>query len=148
MEYYYYSPPQDEIRQLYARCDAWITSSRSEGFNLPALEAMACRTPVVSTRAGWPEEAVKTGWNGVLVDIEDVQGIAQGVEWVLSLEDQAWRTVSANAYATAAAGSWQQSAELFEQALKHACHRAALGEIAGACALEAGNGHMRDSSHA
>jgi hypothetical protein len=31
------------------KCDAWMTCSRSEGFNLPALEAMACRTPVVLT---------------------------------------------------------------------------------------------------
>ena len=68
------SPPQDALRTLYSQCDAWITASRSEGFNLPALEAMACRTPVVATRSGWPAEAVKTGSNGVLVDIDDVAG--------------------------------------------------------------------------
>src|SRR5208282_5263036 len=51
-----------------------LTASRSEGFNLPAMEAMACRTPVVSTRTGWPAEAVKTGINGVLVDVEDQVG--------------------------------------------------------------------------
>ena len=46
---FFHLPPQHEIRNLYASCDVWITASRSEGFNLPALEAMACRTPVVST---------------------------------------------------------------------------------------------------
>ena len=45
---FFHLPPQDELRNLYARCDVWLTASRSEGFNLPALEAMACRTPVVS----------------------------------------------------------------------------------------------------
>ena len=126
-------PSQDEIRNLYARCDVWITASRSEGFNLPALEAMACRTPVVSTRTGWPEEAVKSGWNGVLVDIDDVRGLADGVEWVLSRGDEEWRSLSANALATASAGSWQESAKLFEKALEHACMRAARGEILGGC---------------
>ena len=106
----FFSPAQDQIRDLYARCDVWITASRSEGFNLPALEAMACRTPVVATRTGWPEEAVKTGANGVLIDIDDVIGLAEGVKWVLSRGDDDWRQLSSNAHATASAGSWEESA--------------------------------------
>jgi glycosyltransferase involved in cell wall biosynthesis len=50
---FFHSPPQDYLRKLYARCDVWITASRSEGFNLPAMEAMACRTPIVATPTGW-----------------------------------------------------------------------------------------------
>ena len=125
------SPAQDEIRNLYARCDVWVTASRSEGFNLPAMEAMACRTPVVATRTGWPEEAVETGRNGVLVDIDDVNGLADGMEWVLSRSDSKWRELSENAYATASVGSWEESAKLFESALLRACERATRGEIAG-----------------
>jgi glycosyltransferase involved in cell wall biosynthesis len=125
---FHYSPPQNEIRNLYARCDAWITASRSEGFNLPALEAMACRTPVVSTKTGWPEEAIKSGWNGMLVDIDDVQGLAQAITWVLSRSDPEWRVLSANAYGTASEGSWEESARMFERALKHARARVAQGE--------------------
>ena len=128
---FFFCPPQDQIRNLYSRCDLWITASRSEGFNLPAMEAMACRTPVVSTRTGWPEEAVKTGINGVLVDIEDQVGLAKGVQWVLSRNDKDWRRLSSNAYATVASSSWQASAEMFEKALQHACRRSTRGEIAG-----------------
>lgn len=126
-----YRPPQDEIRNIYARCDVWVTASRSEGFNLPAMEAMACRTPVVSTRTGWPEEAVKSGWNGVLVDVDDVDAIARGIEWVLSQTDEAWRTLSSNAFATVAESSWDVSAAMFEKALVNAKERAARSEIAG-----------------
>jgi hypothetical protein len=39
------NPPQARIRDIYSRCDAWLFASRSEGFGLPILEAMACRTP-------------------------------------------------------------------------------------------------------
>jgi glycosyltransferase involved in cell wall biosynthesis len=131
-----YSPPQDEIRNFYASCDLWLTASRSEGFNLPAMEAMACQTPVVSTNTGWPSEAIKSGWNGVLVDVGDVAALTEGAEWVLSRNDEAWRELSANAYATATAGSWRRSAELFENALKHACQRAARGEILGGPSAE------------
>lgn len=126
-----FSPPQRTIRELYARCDAWITASRSEGFNLPALEAMACRTPVVSTKTGWPEKGIKCRWNGALADIEDVKGLAKGAAWILSRSDAEWRDVSANAYATALTGSWHDSVKMFEAALENARRRAARGEIDG-----------------
>ena len=128
-----FSPPQNEIRNIYARCDVWVTASRSEGFNLPAMEAMACRTPVVATRTGWPEEAVKSGWNGILVDVDDTRTLAEGVSWVLSRRDEEWRLLSANAYATVESSSWRASAEMFEKALEHACQRSSRGEIAGRC---------------
>jgi glycosyltransferase involved in cell wall biosynthesis len=118
---FYYSPNQDKIRDLYAQCDAWLTASRTEGFNLPAMEAMACRTPVVSTRAGWPEEAVVTGKNGVLVNVDDVDAMTQGALSILSLSDDSWREMSENAYQTVASSSWEESAYQFEKALEHAC---------------------------
>jgi glycosyltransferase involved in cell wall biosynthesis len=124
-------PPQDEIRNLYSQCDVWITASQSEGFNLPAMEAMSCRTPVVATGTGWPAEAVKTGRNGVLVDINDRSALAQGVEWVLSRSDLEWRELSANAYATAAVGSWQESVKMFEESLERARRRSSNGEVGG-----------------
>jgi glycosyltransferase involved in cell wall biosynthesis len=126
-----HAPPQDSIRTLYAQCDVWVTASRGEGFNLPALEAMACRTPIVSTRTGWPAEALETGRNGVLVDVGDQDALAKGILDVLSLSPAEWRALSDRAYETACAGSWEESARRFEQALLRARERAARGEIAG-----------------
>lgn len=130
------APPQDVLRSIYSQCDVWITASRSEGFNLPALEAMACRTPIVATRTGWPAEAVETGANGVLVDIDDLAAVASGAEWILSRAAAEWQSLSDGAYATSQVGSWEESAAAFEAALRRACHRAAHGEIAGECATE------------
>ena len=120
---FYYSPDQDKIRDLYAQCDVWLTASRTEGFNLPAMEAMACRTPVVSTKAGWPEEAVVTGRNGVLVEVDDVEALTQGAASILSLSDDSWREMSRNAYDTVASSSWQESTGQFEIALQRAYSR-------------------------
>lgn len=130
---FHHLPAQDTIKDLYAQCDVWITASRSEGFNLPAMEAMACRTPVVATRTGWPEEAVVTGKNGVLVDIDDINGLVRGVEHVLNLPDKEWSQMSSHAFETVASSSWDASAMLFEEALKNACTRANNGEILGCC---------------
>jgi glycosyltransferase involved in cell wall biosynthesis len=96
------------------------------------MEAMACRTPVVATRTGWPAEALETGKNGVLVDVDDVDGLAGAVEWTLSLPEEEWKELSRQAFESATAGSWEESARQFEQALNRARDRAARGEIAGA----------------
>lgn len=116
---FYLAPPQDNIRHLYGRCDVWITASRSEGFNLPAMEAMACRTPVVATPTGWPKESIVTGRNGVLV-AADAASVAQGTAWVFERSEEEWKALSASAGETAAAGSWQKSSEMFEESLNRA----------------------------
>jgi glycosyltransferase involved in cell wall biosynthesis len=118
---FHLEPPQDRLRDLYRQCDVWLAASRSEGFNLTAMEAMSCRVPVVSTRTGWPEEAIVAGQNGVLVDVDDIDGIVDGAVWVLGLDDKAWRAISEYAYQTVADSSWENSARLFEQALMKAC---------------------------
>jgi glycosyltransferase involved in cell wall biosynthesis len=115
---FFLDPPQDQIRDLYARCDVWLTASSTEGFNLPAMEAMACRTPIVSTRAGWPAEAVKSGWNGMLLDVDaDKEELSRAIEWVLLQTEQEWMELSSNAFRTVAESSWEKSADLFEAAL-------------------------------
>lgn len=111
------APEQDRIRELYAQCDVWLTASRSEGFNLPAMEAMACRTPVVSTRTGWPAEAVIDDYNGMLAEIDDVTGLISGVEKILSGSLEEWCLMSENAFQTVSLSSWDKSIVLFEQAL-------------------------------
>ncbi len=112
-----YSPAQDKIKDIYATCDVWMTASRNEGFNLTAMEAMACRTPIVATDTGWPSEAIQTYKNGMLVKIDDVDGMAQGATWVLGLGNSDWQTLSEAAFLTTESSSWQRSADLLEQAL-------------------------------
>ena len=110
-------PSQQEIREIYASCDVWLTASRSEGFNLPAMEAMACRTPVISTLTGWPEEAIKADYNGALTAINDVDGLSGALIKILSLPAEKWSILSENAFQTVASSSWDEAAKSFEQAL-------------------------------
>jgi glycosyltransferase involved in cell wall biosynthesis len=41
-----------QLNALYSVADAYVTPYRAEGFNLPALEAQACGTPVIATQGG------------------------------------------------------------------------------------------------
>lgn len=128
---YFVAPSQDKICEIYNACDVWLTSSRSEGFNLPAMEAMACRTPVVSTRTGWPEEAIRPSFNGLLFDVDDINGLAGGLQSILSSTKETWAALSLNAFETVRESSWEASSLKFEAALVRARDRAEHGETLG-----------------
>lgn len=65
--------------------------SRSEGFPLAIVEAMLAARPVVATRVGSIPEAVKHGETGLLVDKDDVDGLAVALRYLqdnLGLRDR------------------------------------------------------------
>jgi len=71
--------PTQELLYLYRRATLLVVPSRFEGFGLPAVEAMACGTPVVACRAGALAEVMKLGDGGVVVPRDDPAALAQGV---------------------------------------------------------------------
>lgn len=115
-------PAQDRIKDIYASADAWLFSSRQEGFGLPLLEAMASRTPVVATPAGAAQEVLEDG-GGILVPPEDPQAMAEALLSVVNMNEPVWRTLSDKAHSVACRYSWEQSAELFEAALERAIEK-------------------------
>ena len=124
---FHYRPPQDQIRELYAQCDAWLFSSRTEGFGLPILEAMACRTPVIGTPAGAAPELISQG-GGCLVKPDDPADMAAAIVQVCSQSDADWRGMSDAAYSTATKYTWDDATDLFEQALMAAAGQAPSAE--------------------
>ena len=73
--------PERTLAALYRLADAFAFPSLYEGFGLPPLEAMACGTPVVTSRISSLPEVV--GDAALLVDPYDVEDIASGLERVL-----------------------------------------------------------------
>jgi Glycosyltransferase len=124
---YFQSPPQDQIKDIYASCDAWLFSSRSEGFGLPILEAMACRTPVIGTAVGAAPELIAKG-GGILVKPEEPASMAEAILQVCRLSDTEWRAMSDAAYSTATDYTWDDATDLFEGALYTAIERSQRGD--------------------
>ncbi|MEM8756811.1 MAG: glycosyltransferase family 4 protein [Planctomycetota bacterium] len=112
-------PPQARIAEIYASCDAWLMSSRVEGFGLPLLEAMASRTPVISTPAGAAPELLAEG-GGALVPVDDPAAMADAVDMIAGSDPIAWRRLSDQAAEIAGANTWAAAAERFEAALADA----------------------------
>jgi glycosyltransferase involved in cell wall biosynthesis len=74
--------PDDDLVFLYSHAYALVQPSLMEGFGLPAVEAMACGTPVISSRAGSLPEVV--GEAGVYFDPTDVDSMSEAIRSFLS----------------------------------------------------------------
>ncbi len=114
---YVIQPDQDKLKDYYAKCDAWLLASRSEGFGLPIIEAMACRTPVISTPAGAAPE-ILSGGSGILVRPEDPEAMAKAIEGICQLPNAEWRALSEAAYAKVVNYTWEDATDHFEAGLK------------------------------
>lgn len=114
-----FRPPTPELREIYGACDAWLFASRREGFGLPLLEAMACRTPVIAVPSGAAPELIARG-GGLIVQAEDAEDMANAICRFAEMSEAEWRGFSDKAYATVHGYTWDDAVTRFEQALARA----------------------------
>jgi len=110
---FHHAVPDAELRLIYEGCDAWLFGTRREGFGLPILEAMACRTPVIGTPAGAGEDLIGAG-GGILVPIDDPASMAGAIVTLAKMPSDEWKTISKVAFDTATKYSWEDAADKFE----------------------------------
>ncbi|QJD95356.1 N-acetyl-alpha-D-glucosaminyl L-malate synthase BshA [Mucilaginibacter robiniae] len=79
---------QDAIEEILSVSDLFLMPSQSESFGLAALEAMACRVPVISTNAGGLPELNIEGLTGYLRDVGDVDGMAEQAIYILQDQER------------------------------------------------------------
>lgn len=73
----------DDLVRTYRAADVFVYSTHSEGLGVAALEAQAMGLPVIATRVNGLIEAVAEGRTGLLVDRDDVAGLAKAMERLL-----------------------------------------------------------------
>ncbi len=74
---------QDAIEEILSVSDLFIIPSGSESFGLAALEAMACKVPVISSNTGGLPELNVDGETGFLSDVGDVDSMAANAIHIL-----------------------------------------------------------------
>src|SRR5262249_24064228 len=75
----------DRMVELYAQASVAVVPSLDEGFSLPAVEAMACGVPLVSTSGGaLPEVVGEDGVTALLVQPGDAGALAFAIGRVMA----------------------------------------------------------------
>lgn len=74
---------------IYAALDLFASTSLTEGTPNTVLEAMAMDVPVVHTDVGGVHEIIQNGYDGILCQVKDVEGISNALLSVLNDEDKA-----------------------------------------------------------
>jgi alpha-1,3-rhamnosyl/mannosyltransferase len=108
--------PDDVLPALYSGASLFLFPSLYEGFGFPPLEAMACRTPVISSTGGSLAEVLSSG--AILLKDYDEELWAERIQSVLS--DASLRErMAAQGAAQAARYRWEDTArrtwEIYEK---------------------------------
>jgi glycosyltransferase involved in cell wall biosynthesis len=84
-------PHHAALVSYYHALDLYLITSRDEGGPMSLLEGMASGLPMISTRMGMPKDVIKQGENGMLVDIDDVDGLVDAARCLIDDPDWAAR---------------------------------------------------------
>ncbi len=79
---------QDAVEEILSVADLFIMPSESESFGLAALEAMACKVPVITSNAGGLPELNVDGVTGYLDPVGDVNAMAHHAIAILEDDDR------------------------------------------------------------
>ena len=86
-----------ELEKILCYTDLFLLPSQTESFGLAALEAMAAKTPVISTNSGGLPEVNVQGVTGFLSEVGDVIGMAKNAIHILK-DLETLSTFKLNAY--------------------------------------------------
>ena len=95
------------LHSLYRCATAFVYPSRYEGFGFPVLEAMACGTPVIASRAASIPEL--TGDAAILLDPDDDQGWTDAVRRIVT-DDELRSELATRGVARAGLFTWARTA--------------------------------------
>jgi glycosyltransferase involved in cell wall biosynthesis len=115
---YHQNPSQDTIRNIYSNARIILLPSHQEGYNLPPLEAAACKTAVVTTDVGSARDIYPdTRYDHFIVPTHDTNALKKAL--VAALENaQETQAAATAAYAhVTKTRTWAVSSSILESIL-------------------------------
>lgn len=84
----------DRVRAALIAANALVLASFAEGLPVVIMEAMALGRPIISTQIAGIPELVREGREGFLVTAGDLDGLADAILRMLSLDSASWETMA------------------------------------------------------
>ncbi|MBN1545592.1 MAG: glycosyltransferase family 4 protein [Syntrophaceae bacterium] len=79
---------QAELERFYSAADLFVLPTQYDPFANVCLEAMACGTPVITTRMNGVSEIIVNGYDGYVLDTRDSQELSSRILDFLNLSDK------------------------------------------------------------
>jgi N-acetyl-alpha-D-glucosaminyl L-malate synthase BshA len=108
---------QDAVEEILSVADLFVMPSHSESFGLAALEAMACKVPIISSNTGGLPELNVQGVTGFLSDVGDVEDMAKNAIHILE-DSKRLATFKENALSRAKEFDLSRILPIYEQFYK------------------------------
>ena len=80
-----------DVEEVMRSCDVFLLPSETESFGMAALEALASEVPVIATRSGGLPEVVVDGEVGYLLEVGDIEGMAERAVELLTDDERRQR---------------------------------------------------------
>jgi glycosyltransferase involved in cell wall biosynthesis len=75
---------RDSIKEYFSFARIFISTSLNEGMSNAMLEALASGLPIIATNTGGTKEMVRSGLNGFVIKMKDVDDIVEKIEIIIS----------------------------------------------------------------
>lgn len=110
-----------ELCALYNCLDLYLITAREEGGPKSLPEGMAAGVPLVTTRVGMAPDMIQSGMNGIMTELDDLEGLVQGCLRIMedaglreSVVERGFETVKRHDWPVLAQAHWR---ELYEPLL-------------------------------
>jgi len=116
----------DEVRDFYCACDAFIFPNENQTWGLAVLEAMACGAPVMVSQGAAVHEVLTDNENAILFPARNPQVLAEKIELLMNHAGDRERIGRAGLTLIRTKYNWQE----FARQVAEICRRLAGKEIA------------------
>jgi glycosyltransferase involved in cell wall biosynthesis len=121
----------DGIAALLASAEIAVVPSLYEGFSIPAVEAMACATPLIASRAGaLPEVVGRDGTTAVLFEPGDSADLADKLGELFDDDDRRHAIGAAGRRRVETSYTWRAVAEAMVEVYRDAIAKTAAAQAA------------------
>ncbi len=107
--------PPDDLREYYKNASIFCLPTREEPFGIAFLEAMQAGLPIIGTNVGAIPDFVQNGWNGWLVEPDEVNELASALLKLLENPEQCKTFGARSLQSVQERYNWQAVANKFQE---------------------------------